>query len=86
MRDTIKLEKTKLETTHKFSINYHWKRYDNLSIEINNYRNKINLLWVQIDHRLEKLSNFKKIEQKIFKNIAKSFKKQMRNSILTLNI
>jgi hypothetical protein len=84
MRDTLKLEQIKIENSYNFSLNFQWKLYKNLSIKIDNFKWILRILWITIDNRLEKLSNFKEIEQKIFKTIVKTFKKQTKNTTLAL--
>jgi len=85
MKNTIKIEELKLENTYNFSLNFKWKIYKNLSVEIDNFKWNIRILWINFDKKLEKLVNFIEIEKKIFKTILKSFKKQTKNTTLSLN-
>lgn len=86
MTEVLKVENIKVENFYRFTLKYKWKIYKNLSIEVNNYKKDLKILWVNFDNNLLKNEDFRDIEKKLFWTLRKKLKKQIRENNLSLTI
>lgn len=85
MTENVQLADIKLENTYYFSIKHNWKIYENLSIQIDNFKWNLRTIRIWFDEKLKKLTDYKKIESTIFTRLIKSYKKQIRHNNLSFN-
>lgn len=86
MTEIAKIENVLINSFYRFTLKYKWKTYKNLSVDINNYKWKPKINWINYDYALEKLREFQDIEKKLFNIIKKRVKKQLKENNFTITI